>query len=319
MAKRKADGRTQRALLARGLDSELANRLVEQGYTVASLATLAPAGRVTLGLSEVQAATLNERTPIPEETLVNVLAASRWTRCVCRDDSRGIVVHHIDSWASSRSHDEDNLVVLCLSHHDEAHTRRKLTIQLTPSRIKQLRNKWYAEALANTKEVLERSAQDAQSDNLAPDDRYTAWFQLLGLLVSPKTSAEVAADAAYRISWYLPAVDDCRSAAARAALQKLTDDQILALLSAAGNLFAQLDGSPAEHVAGLLSYDEQAGERIVVGHRDPRKSGQVRCGMKKWPWVASGDRNGRRGKITRKATVLGGTKASLDHGNGGQG
>jgi hypothetical protein len=138
-----------------------------------------------------------------------------------------------------------------------------LTIQLTPSRIKQLRNKWYAEALANTKEVMERSAQDAQSDNLAPDDRYTAWFQLLGLLVSPKTSAEVAADAAYRISWYLPAVDDCRSAAARAALQKLTDDQILALLSAAGNLFAQLDGSPAEHVAGLLSYDEQAGERIA--------------------------------------------------------
>jgi hypothetical protein len=67
-----------------------------------------------------------------------VLDESRWTCCVCRRDiSLGIIVHHIEEYSDSRSHVEDNLVVLCLNHHGEAHTTRELQLNLNRERLRQ--------------------------------------------------------------------------------------------------------------------------------------------------------------------------------------
>ena len=74
-----------------------------------------------------------------------VLFESRYTCCVCRDRSGGIIVHHIEKYSESHSHDEDNLVVLCLNHPGEGHTKRELGIHLTPDRLpaaKKLRLDW---------------------------------------------------------------------------------------------------------------------------------------------------------------------------------
>ena len=138
--------RTVNALVARGIDSATAQELIQRGYSLASLAQLPEDQLKDLGLDQSQVAALAKpsRPPIPEATLASVLFRSRWTCCVCRDSSLGIIIHHIVEWSECRSHDEDNLVALCLNHHDEAHTKRGLTLSLTAERIRWLRAEWYS-------------------------------------------------------------------------------------------------------------------------------------------------------------------------------
>ncbi len=173
-----SDKRTQNALLAKGIDSDLAERLVGRGHTVASLKSMRADQLAALGLSarQVQAFTSADRPPIPQETLISILSKSRWTCCVCKDRHRGIIVHHIEQWADSKSHDESNLVVLCLDHHGEAHTKRELSLSLDPDRLRALRDRWYQEAVERTndtqeidtdtnhvsRELCQESAADAQ-------------------------------------------------------------------------------------------------------------------------------------------------------------
>jgi len=65
--------------------------------------------------------------------------------CICRDPAKGIIIHHIIDWHISRNHNEDNLIVLCLDHHDLAHTKKDLSLNLTPERLSQLKTKWIDE------------------------------------------------------------------------------------------------------------------------------------------------------------------------------
>src|SRR5262249_59882731 len=64
------------------------------------------------------------------------------------------------------------------------------------------------------------------------EDKHTAWFYLLGAILSPNTPVQIAADAAYRLSWYMPAVNAAREAAAKAAMANLSDDEVIAVLRA---------------------------------------------------------------------------------------
>lgn len=120
---------TFNALMARGFDSETAHRLAEAGHTLNSLKTLDVNKLRSLNIPEelIDIILREKRPPIPPKTLDKVLFESRWTCCVCRDRRQGIIVHHIHEYSDSRSHDEDNLVVLCLNHHGEAHTKRNFS------------------------------------------------------------------------------------------------------------------------------------------------------------------------------------------------
>lgn len=151
--------RTFNALMARGFDSEAAHRLTQAGYTLNSLKQLNAKQLLDLNIpSELIKILLQEpRPPIPSETLNKVLYESRMTCCVCRDRSQGIIVHHIQEYSSSRSHAEDNLVVLCLNHHGEAHTKRELQLNLTPERLHEFKKRW----LKDVKQYDHREAQRA--------------------------------------------------------------------------------------------------------------------------------------------------------------
>lgn len=132
------------ALIARGFDSNLAKYIVNQGYTLGRLQTLDSKLLKKIGINEslIEILQKENRPPIPDDTLIKLLFESKCRCCICRDDSRGIVIHHIKEWNESHSHEENNLVVLCPLHHDEAHTKRNLTITLTPEKILALKKEW---------------------------------------------------------------------------------------------------------------------------------------------------------------------------------
>lgn len=139
--------RTEIALIARGVDSDLARKLRKEKWTLAKLQSQSLQDLVDFGVDEEAASTIlgNSRPPIPSDVLVRTLFANRWLCCVCRDESRPIIVHHIKTWAESRDHSQDNLAVLCSVHHGEAHSTHALELTLTPDRLKAEKATWEQE------------------------------------------------------------------------------------------------------------------------------------------------------------------------------
>lgn len=135
---------TFKALMDRGCDSETANRLEKAGYTLNKLKNLDVNELHDLNIPQelIDIILQEKRPPIPRTTMNKVLFESRYTCCVCRDRSQGIIVHHIHKYSESRNHAEDNLVVLCLQHHGDAHTTRGLQLNLTPERLRESKQKW---------------------------------------------------------------------------------------------------------------------------------------------------------------------------------
>jgi hypothetical protein len=63
---------------------------------------------------------------------------SAYVCAVCQEP--GVHIHHIDEDPSNNA--PSNLIVVCSKHHDEAHTRRQLSQNLTPAALKDAKDKW---------------------------------------------------------------------------------------------------------------------------------------------------------------------------------
>jgi len=159
--------RTIAALIARGLDSAKAQKLAHDGWTVQKLKLAQPHDLRAVGLSDAEIELVHEggRPPIEGATLVRLLFKNRYQCCVCRDASKGFIVHHIVEWSTSRSHDISNLAVLCLDHHGKAHTTGSLNQNLDPATLRGLKEEWEAEV----------GRLDAQSISTSLRGAYAHW------------------------------------------------------------------------------------------------------------------------------------------------
>lgn len=79
------------------------------------------------------------RKNIPEDALGQLLYYSSNRCCICQLPL--VVIHHIDE--NPANNDMDNLAPLCPNCHAQAHNRGTLTRNLTPDRIKAIRQIWY--------------------------------------------------------------------------------------------------------------------------------------------------------------------------------
>ena len=158
---------TEKALMARGMDSVSAARLAQDGWTLNKLKLASEAELKALGLVEgfIKALLKEQRPPIPIDNLMKVLFDNRFQCCVCRDPKQSIIVHHIDEWAHSRSHNIKNLAVLCLQHHDKAHTRSTLSQNLDAATLRGLKAGWESEV----------KKRDAESIYAAMRLEYSNW------------------------------------------------------------------------------------------------------------------------------------------------
>lgn len=130
------------ALVGRGVDNTTAESLVGQRYTISRLKRLSKRKLHALGIhDDAIEAILDDRPPIPPALIHKLLYESRWACCVCRTGER-LVIHHLTEWAESKSHEASNLVVLCLNHHDEAHTIHSHARSLTRTRLLRIKREW---------------------------------------------------------------------------------------------------------------------------------------------------------------------------------
>ncbi|MDH7454619.1 hypothetical protein QF205_16295 [Luteimonas composti] len=159
---------TEKALVARGVDTNTANTIASKGLTLQSLKQLPLSKLVALGLRKESAEVIlsEARPPIPDTTLHSLLIKSKRTCCICRDPSKPIIVHHIDEWSVSRSHEESNLIVLCLEHHDQAHTKKEISQKLSKKELRASKDAWERDVkLLDAKAILK----------LKQDRDYSRW------------------------------------------------------------------------------------------------------------------------------------------------
>ncbi len=147
---------TFKSLLSKGVSSDIAQKIIDSNYTLSTLSACSTKELEDLGINEKLKNQIfdSKRPPIPDNITDNLLYKSRRTCCICRDSNRSIIIHHIKEWSESKSNEENNLVVLCLHHHDEAHTRKELSQNLTAERIIEGKNRWEKEIEKLDKEIL---------------------------------------------------------------------------------------------------------------------------------------------------------------------
>lgn len=182
--------RVVKALMSRGVDSALAQKLANDGWTIGKLQSERQQQLEQLGLPQIAIVAIlqKSRPPIPEPTLVKVLHANRYQCCACRDPSKPIIVHHIDEWSKSKSHDESNLAVLCLEHHARAHTTGTLERNLTVSRVKSAKALWEGTVKAvDTQAVLAATRLEQVNWNYINELRVLEIAKALG--IRPKNLA----------------------------------------------------------------------------------------------------------------------------------
>ena len=80
-----------------------------------------------------------KRTKTPKEIENQVLSLSNNRCCICQTPF--IQFHHIDENPSN--HNIDNIAPLCPNCHTQAHSKARMTVNLSPERIISLRDKWY--------------------------------------------------------------------------------------------------------------------------------------------------------------------------------
>lgn len=139
--------RTEKAFIARGVDSATAQKLRMDGWSISKVKTSSEEDLKAAGLSKEFIAKLfkEQRPPIPDDVLSKLLFDNRFQCCICRDPSLPIIVHHIDEWAQSRSHAPENLAVLCLVHHSDAHSKKELAQNLDAKTLLKMKEAWQAE------------------------------------------------------------------------------------------------------------------------------------------------------------------------------
>lgn len=149
--------------MARGFDSSLAESLSAKGHNLSTLKQMLPAQLEALSIpADLIKALLSERRPpIPEKTLLRVLHGNRRTCCICRTPGRPIILHHIEEWSTSRSHAESNLAVLCLEHHDLAHTQKQLSQGLSAAELAASKKRWEEDVQKlDAKSILKLKAEN---------------------------------------------------------------------------------------------------------------------------------------------------------------
>ena len=165
------------AFLSRGFTNVLAQNLVVAGMSLGMLAAHDAAALKTFGLTDENIEALrSERPSIPTTTLDKLLDDSWRTCCICKTRGQPIVVHHIREWKDGGSHEEGNLVVLCLNHHNEVHLRGGHAIKVETHDLRKVKSDWI---------TLVTTLKANHLASLALPSRGARWFWIhLGNLMS---------------------------------------------------------------------------------------------------------------------------------------
>jgi hypothetical protein len=141
-------------LIAVGLDSELAEKIISKGYTLSKLKSASKTD-----LSKVfepwEVSLIDEtakRKPISLGIINKLVEESDWKCCICWDISKEepVIIHHIEH-SKTKNNNYENLVLLCLNHHALAHSNWQISRHPLPHKLLKQRKREWIKAVADFK------------------------------------------------------------------------------------------------------------------------------------------------------------------------
>lgn len=120
-----------------------------------------------------------ERVQIPDDIAARVMFASDRTCCVCRLEKHKVQIHHIDEDSSNNAF--DNLALICLHCHSDAHTTGAFVRNLTPELIRLYNSSWREIVQLRLKPPVEGTAKlefasEALLEASLDSHRWKVWF-----------------------------------------------------------------------------------------------------------------------------------------------
>lgn len=154
--------KTLKALLELGIDNIKAEMICSQKLSLNDLKLKENLALTQLGFTEDEIIAIHStpRPPIPEDNLKNIFYKSRFSCAVCRDKNKGVIVHHIEPWEKSHSHEESNLILLCMDCHDKAHSYHEISKNLSPKILRGLKKEWENKTWVNDTEIIIKSISE---------------------------------------------------------------------------------------------------------------------------------------------------------------
>jgi hypothetical protein len=136
------NSKTQNSLLSRGFPTDLIARIGENAHTVAILG-VASKRELRKSYSQADVETIYElikRKSIPSEVVESIVSAAGGACCYCCDgnSSRPYQIHHIVPYCETQDNSEDNLLLICPTHHEVVPTNDSVQKQ------KSQRKSWQA-------------------------------------------------------------------------------------------------------------------------------------------------------------------------------
>ena len=105
------------------------------------------------------------RVRIPIELSATMLFESDHTCCVCNEPGLPVQIHHIDGDAANNT--DNNLAVLCLTHHHDTQTLGGFAKHLSPLEVSKYRSNWLARVKTRREEAdriaIERKVSNGHS------------------------------------------------------------------------------------------------------------------------------------------------------------
>lgn len=134
--------RTFKSLLALGFDTKFIEKIASHNHTIQGLRGLSREA-LQATYSDVEIDLIFERikrTPIPDSTVERVISAADGVCCFCADgnQARPYQLHHVVEYSVSQDNSEENLILICPTHH------QTVPKQFSPDQQREARRKWQA-------------------------------------------------------------------------------------------------------------------------------------------------------------------------------
>ncbi|HRQ37712.1 MAG TPA: NACHT domain-containing protein [Chloroflexota bacterium] len=162
-------------LLSAGLDSNLAEKAINEGYT---LTRLKSGSKSELGKSfsgeEVEKLLNLRRKPIPKDIVEKLVEKCHWKCCLCWEygELKPVIIHHIVEHSKTQDDSYENLVVLCLNHHAEAHSKWEISRHPLPPELIRSK-KWQWEVALSDFVAGKRPPPTSHSNLVTKEARYS--------------------------------------------------------------------------------------------------------------------------------------------------
>ena len=108
------------------------------------------------------------RTQVPDDVSAEVMYQHDRICCVCNEPGKAVQIHHIDEDPSN--HDQDNLAVLCLQHHEDTHVKGGFSRKLRATDVRKHRDEWIRRVRDRRSQVDKLSVERAAPQPVAQAD-----------------------------------------------------------------------------------------------------------------------------------------------------